>query len=787
MVLCDLEGLSYLEAAARLGWTEPTLRNRLAQARSRLKGRLARCGLAPTGSLWAWTIHSTRLAVSAGSIRTVTATAIGQSIPSTTVLTIATSLSRGLLMPQVIRTIAIILSAITFGFVAQGTTPPTAQLGIDPARPPAAQARSGLPVADPVITGQVVDPDGQPVAGASVRTNQNDNGNALPTVTTTGPDGRFTLPASPRFRQSPPLSRGRIVLAWAPGFGPGWTMDTDRPDITIRLVPPGKPVEGWIVTRDRQPVAGATVQVFKLYVPVDPTTDAEVGDMAGYLGAVGSQKLDEGVLDLAYSQDLTTDAEGRFRIEDLGGGRMAALNIRAADLASACIYAVTTTTTDDKVPQVNGRIDRRTDRAVFPYLSPFMFQSALSRPIAGLITDAATGQPLQGWRVEGRGSSANLGDQIATYSDAQGRYNLTGLPIASRNRLALKPPAGQPYLPAGFDKVPAPDGPGPVHLDHAASRGIVIQGRVTEKLTGIPVAGTITAEVLPNNPHIADYPGFATSSINNTRTDAEGRYQVIVPNGGSLIAFAAQNQDRYGLGRNLERTLDSLDRSVRDEIRHKHPLYLAHAITRIDATAASEPRPLDFQVEVERTVRLLIQDRQEIPIAGVEVAGWSHFDQEIPHREESSTVLLRGFTAGESRRVAVIDRDHHRVGSQIIHETDGSPQVLQLGPWGEIKGRVLNDDGTPRRFVEIVPGLPNPTQRVSNVRGILPYGLTWLDRSTDGAGHFQIVGLVPGLRYQAVAAENRVPIGDLFENAIVTPGEVKDLGDLKIRPWAGKP
>jgi RNA polymerase sigma factor (sigma-70 family) len=47
VVLCDLEGLSYREAAGRLGWTLPTVRNRLARGRQRLRTALLRAGLAP--------------------------------------------------------------------------------------------------------------------------------------------------------------------------------------------------------------------------------------------------------------------------------------------------------------------------------------------------------------------------------------------------------------------------------------------------------------------------------------------------------------------------------------------------------------------------------------------------------------------------------------------------------------------------------------------------------------------------------------------------------------------
>ena len=43
-MLCDLEGLTYEQAAEQLRWTVPTLRCRLARARQRLKGRLTRRG-----------------------------------------------------------------------------------------------------------------------------------------------------------------------------------------------------------------------------------------------------------------------------------------------------------------------------------------------------------------------------------------------------------------------------------------------------------------------------------------------------------------------------------------------------------------------------------------------------------------------------------------------------------------------------------------------------------------------------------------------------------------------
>ena len=56
IVLCDLEGLSYEQAAQALGWPMGTVKSRLSRGRDRLRSRLIRRGVAPSlaivGQIW---------------------------------------------------------------------------------------------------------------------------------------------------------------------------------------------------------------------------------------------------------------------------------------------------------------------------------------------------------------------------------------------------------------------------------------------------------------------------------------------------------------------------------------------------------------------------------------------------------------------------------------------------------------------------------------------------------------------------------------------------------------
>ena len=114
VVLCDLDGLTYEQAAGRLRWTVPTLRCRLATARQPLHGRLARRGItagAVAGFLAAQAAGA-QAAVPAALARSAVAAAAGGAT-SATAAALSAGLIRSMAMTKLKIASAGVLTAIT--------------------------------------------------------------------------------------------------------------------------------------------------------------------------------------------------------------------------------------------------------------------------------------------------------------------------------------------------------------------------------------------------------------------------------------------------------------------------------------------------------------------------------------------------------------------------------------------------------------------------------------------------------------------------------------------------
>jgi hypothetical protein len=121
------------------------------------------------------------------------------------------------------------------------------------------------------------------------------------------------------------------------------------------------------------------------------------------------------------------------------------------------------------------------------------------------------------------------------------------------------------------------------------------------------------------------------------------------------------------------------------------------------------------------------------------------------------------------------------IGTAFLKGDEVGPITIKLQPWGSVAGRIVDDEGRPRKgmFIGSPDGFPN---KRSETHDILP-GSDWNSGLRVGDdGRFFVEGLVPGLKYSATSRAGSEALGDLFADVTVAPGEARDLGDLKVQP-----
>ncbi|WP_435017926.1 sigma-70 family RNA polymerase sigma factor [Tundrisphaera sp. TA3] len=798
VVLCDLEGLTYEQAAGQLRWTVPAFRCRLSRARQRLRTRLTRRGITAT-TLAAWLADSTASAfvVPAALMRASVAAAGGTT--SAGVLALTRSILRGMLMTKIHFAATAALAALalaTAGVFAVAARPEGPEALTMPAAqaPEPAPARPDLPPAEaarpdePIpVRGTVVGPDGRPVAGARVRLAESRGEIPPDLAATTGPDGRFALqvPRSLREANVDIIDRFPRLVATAPGFAPGWAEGVLRGGApsspTIRLAEAGPPIEGRVVDLEGRPVAGARVATTDLYF-------SEAGDLGSWIASVrlvGVRAIwrELGRIHIDSPEAATTDAEGRFRIDGPGRDRIAVLLLSGPGIAAESLHVMGR---DD--PEV-----RTVDKSWVeprPFLiHPRRFQhvAAPSRPIEGTIRDRDTGRPIAGVLIRGnivRDGDNTWIDGVEARTDADGRYRLEGLPAAASYRLFLFPGRGVPYANAALPVPAPPPGPGPIAFDVALKRGTLVRGKVTDRATGKPVPGVLNALAFADNPHVRDFPGYSGGYPTRAPVEDDGRFEVVALPGRGIITFRASNDSAYrgGVGADAIPGIKSGSNyryfSTVPEICNPTGY---HLLAGVDLAPGSESFELDLQVDPGRSIAITAVDPGGHPLPGTTAQGLGGL-YPIPRPQEAATFEALGYDPARPRRVTIVHIGRKLAGSAYLKGDPPDAVTVRLQPWGEISGRVVDDEGRPRPGMQILSLFGGPGDRAEARAALRGVGDATGDIATDIDGRFRVQGLLPGLEYGASLANSSQILGTLFDGLVVAPGEARDLGDLKVQP-----
>src|SRR5262249_18519287 len=367
---------------------------------------------------------------------------------------------------------------------------------------------------------------------------------------TTGPDGRFHFTVSKAHYGD----WWTVVTASAASYGPGWVVvpaDGKRDDLTLRLVADDVPIPGPIVDLEGKPIAGPAPGVQQM--------DAAPGDDLGpWLEAVKGKTgrsfdLEKQYLNRttdAVSPQATTDAEGRFRLTGIGRNRLARLRLEGPGIAIQELHVLTRAGKSLEVTRYEGRPEYGEPRMVTTYYgASFQHVTAPDRPIVGVVRDKDTKKPLAGVSIrsfkEANDPIHHLSDGqeiVRTTTDAQGRYRLTGMPKGDGNKIKVLLPDNLPYLAVSAD-VPNSAGLGAVTLDLELKRGVWIEGKITDKVTGKPLKAGVEYLPLYANPNQRDFLEVYRLFHHGTVKE-DGSYRIVGMPGPGMVAVYSQ-KDHY--------------------------------------------------------------------------------------------------------------------------------------------------------------------------------------------------------------------------------------------------
>jgi hypothetical protein len=302
---------------------------------------------------------------------------------------------------------------------------------------------------------------------------------------------------------------------------------------------------------------------------------------------------------------------------------------------------------------------------------------------------------------------------------------------------------------------------------------------VTDRATGRPVQAEVRYFALGNNPALADVEKYLQTTTVSGQKD--GSFTLVGLPGPGLVAARLDDfrRGRYVLGRGADR-IQGYDPKT-EGFKTKPDFVWARDY---EALAGIEPGPgaaaitCDLQIDAGKTVTGTCAGPDGRPLAGVSISASLGYGPTIDIRDLPTPRFT--LCALNPERPGPFFFYHHGkklAAAVVVKGGEAEGLTVRLQPTATVTGRLLDTDGTPLAGADVAGDIKGGQLNIAQGWG----GFFWA--KTDKDGRFRIEELIPGVQVGAHYRHgNPSRQGDLIFDALtLKPGEVRDLGDVKVK------